>query len=256
MVVKANIDMGYDPGRVVVVGDIHHCGHWATVILDRAAATGIDTIVQVGDLGFWPHRGGTFLQDLADTVEELGLRFYWIEGNHEDLDALEPGEKTCGQLQHLPRGFRWQWWGKTWMAVGGGVSVDKHHRTPGWDWFPQETLSLAEAQDCARPGGVDIVLSHDCPDRVDIPGLAEHAGWYPDDAIAESEDHRAVLGQICDAVSPSLLVHGHYHIAHETRRDDSPTLVRGLDRDGTHWESSTMVLTADSLAGIDRRQHA
>ena len=238
------IDMAPDLEKIMVVGDWHHHSAWASYVLAEAKKMGVDTIIQVGDLGYWPLRGGTFFSSLMNEVSDLGLRFYWLEGNHESVDQLTPG-KSYGPLQHLPRGFRWQWWDKTWMSVGGGVSVDKHWRTPGLDWFPEETLSLAEATYCARPGEVDIILSHDCPDQVDIPGLGEHAGWYPADAIAESEGHRAVLGEICDAVRPDLLIHGHLHINHITDRESSGTRVIGLDRDGTSLDESTHLLTPE-----------
>ena len=238
--------MGYliempEPSRVMVVGDVHHKLHFMSYVINSAIKDDVDAIIQVGDLGVWPFRDSHFIEGVNDLLSDTNIRFYWLDGNHEDHSCINPGMRL-GNLQHLPRGFRWQWWDKTWMSVGGGVSVDKHWRTPGIDWFPEETLSLAEAEYCARPGKVDIILSHDCPDQVDIPGLFEHAGWYPAEAIAESEEHRGVLGRICDATTPELLIHGHLHIAHRSFRPRSSTKIIGLDRDGTPLESSTHLL--------------
>ena len=239
-VVSGLIDMP-TPRKVMVLGDTHHNLEFVASAIDSATRDSVDAIIQIGDFGVWPSRNDEFLNGVGGLLQRTGIQFYWLDGNHEDLSYIKPGMRI-GPLQHLPRGFRWQWWDKTWMSVGGGVSVDKRWRTPGVDWFPEETLSLEEAEYCARPGPVDIVLSHDCPDQVEMPGLGEHAGWYPADAIRESEEHRAVLGGICDALRPELLVHGHYHIAHTTTRESSDTKIIGLDRDGTSLTRSTHLL--------------
>jgi len=248
-----DIDMSPDPTKLMLAGDTHHSTHWVLGVIAHAANEGVDTIVQVGDFGYWPTRADVddyFLERISKSLRHHKIRLFWIDGNHDDHGALTPGMRH-GLIQHLPRGFRWQWWGKDWMAVGGGVSVDKKWRTPGLDWFPEETLSMQQAEHCCRPGNVDIILSHDAPDGVDIPGLDDHATPYPPECITESNQHRKVLGEICNAVLPQLVVHGHYHIAYRSTRlrDGRPaTRVIGLNRDNNPLHESTVTLTKESYA--------
>ena len=215
-----DIDMLPEPKRLMLAGDWHHDTSIATRTIEQAAEMEVDTILQLGDLGFWPERpdvGPGFMTTLATHLMYFGVRMFWVDGNHEDHRLLNPGSGT-GMLRHLPRGFRWDWWGKTWMSVGGGVSVDKKFRTEGFDWFPEETLSATQIRHCCRPGKVDIIVSHDCPGRVSIPGLKY--GVYPADAIADSEAHRGVIDGICDVTRPEWLFHGHYHVFYGTKVDD------------------------------------
>jgi hypothetical protein len=192
------------------------------------------------------------------TAEDLGIPVYWIDGNHENHDQIVPGFGDQW-LRHLPRGHRWQWWGKTWMAVGGGVSVDKKFRTPGHDWFSEETITPQQFEYCIRDGKVDIIVSHDCPVGVLIPGV--HAldkqgkdvngqmvrkPIFPPEQIAESEGHRKVLGDIVVYTRTSLLFHGHYHQRYEQRTRDGLGVV-GLGMDGSPMTDNTIILTSKDL---------
>jgi UDP-2,3-diacylglucosamine pyrophosphatase LpxH len=235
----------------MVVGDLHHDADFVIEAIKCGREIGVDAYLQVGDMGFWPNR--TDCADFFDEVNaalQFGETWYWLDGNHDNHDMLTPGMRV-GAIQHLPRGHRWSWWGKTWMAVGGGATLNRRAYTPGWDWFPKETLSLAEAEHCARPGGVDIIVSHDCPDYV--PSLQQllRPEKFPADEIAESERHRTVIGSIVDAVRPSRLIHGHYHKAHRGYRhgpDGLTTGIIGLDgNESRSLTASTLVLTAADM---------
>lgn len=139
------------------------------------------------------------------------------------------------------------------MAVGGGVSVDKLWRRPQIDWFPEETLTPRQFEYCMRDGSVDIIVSHDCPDGIHIPGvhaadkqyLADNGG-YPTEAIIDGEDHRKLIRQIAQQVGAKLLIHGHYHVRYESAIDGLGVI--GLDRDESTIRDNTMILTRESVA--------
>ena len=102
------------------------------------------------------------------------------------------------------------------MAMGGAHSIDGPggvwgpFRGPGNGWWPQETISYDDAQVAMRVADdlrlegrhVDVMVTHDCPLGVDIPGI---------DGYEAGVANRRQLTGIVDHVEPQLLVCGHYH---------------------------------------------
>ena len=68
---------------------------------------------------------------------------------------------------HLPRGHRWAWHGRRWLACGGGVSLDKACRREGSDWWPQEEITDEQERALVGGGVADVMVCHDCPAVVD-----------------------------------------------------------------------------------------
>jgi UDP-2,3-diacylglucosamine pyrophosphatase LpxH len=235
-----DIDTGPDPETLMLIGDTHHDLDFTLAVIETGRAKGVDTFLQVGDFGYWPNRYPDFHGNVDDALG-YGERFFFLDGNHDHHGDLVPG-MTYGKLRHLPRGFRWQWWGRTWMALGGGATLNRHHYTPGYDWFPSETLSTAEALYAMRPGGVDIIVSHDAPNR--IPSLDQHLNpaRYPAADVAVSDAHRGLVGDILDATGAETLIHGHYHRGYQDRRIGiRHAQIIGLGGNETSVEQATVV---------------
>lgn len=231
-----------EPQKLLLVGDTHADTKWVTKIIRHAKSIGVDTIFQLGDFGFWPTHYVRYLDTVQRVLNDSDITMYWLDGNHEDHGLLKPG-LALGRLQHVPRGHRWQWWGKTWMAVGGGVSVDRKMRTAGRDWFPEETLTREQLERCLAPGAVNVILSHDCPDGVDIPGLTPDR--FPEEDIRASEGHRELIGEICNTTIPSKLFHGHYHVNYTAHR--GVTTIYGLDCNGSSMSRGTITMVKSDL---------
>lgn len=262
-----------EPKRLLVAGDWHGNRLWAYRAIEHAVDADCDTILHLGDFGFWPGGGEpnrwpptqvnyyTSLVGKLRHYEKMGapIRLFWIDGNHENHELLNPGSGN-EVIRHLPRGHRWSWWGKTWMAIGGGVSVDKKWRRPNIDWFPEETLTPAQFEHILRPGDVDIIVAHDAPEGVDIPGI--HAkekndnvsNFFPAEQIAESWEHRGLMADIAKDKMPAYWFHGHYHRRYNGVWVDPKWVkggpgmqVIGLDCDGTHLNLNTVILTEKDL---------
>lgn len=257
-----------EPAKLMVAGDWHKSFIFAELQLERAKDEGCEAVIQLGDFGYWPpwepwtsSQSGVcwFSAKIHAMAQRLELPVYWVDGNHENHEALHPGQGDQW-LRHLPRGFRWQWWGKTWMAVGGGVSVDKSVRTPGLDWFPEEVLSMRQLEYCLREGDVDIVVAHDTVAEVEIPGIhgqdktKNTNGYFPEEAIAESENHRALMSIIAEEKRPAYWFHGHYHErynglwqAKEWREAEGgpAMLVVGLDMQGSKRKNGVIITRED-----------
>jgi len=236
---------------------------------------GARAIVQVGDFGFWAEGWGTehYLDSIEKDAREYGIPVYWLDGNHEDhsrkAEFNDPENRPM--TTYLPRGFRWDWWGKRFMAVGGAMSVDKHYRKEGVSWWPEELLTDDEVDYACRDDGipVDVVFSHDCPRGVNIPGVGPDTksgvrGSWPADVLYEAEIHRNKVRKIWESVMPGLWVHGHYHIPYVSylaRGNDGPhTKFIGLGCDGDRMTATVAfvsfekgkVVSEDPLLDVDR----
>ncbi len=249
------------PGLVVVAGDWHKNERWALHVIPKMAAQlaseNRKIILQAGDFGIWRedaeyHWMGktyyreTYLEALTAILEEVNAELWFVDGNHEDHPYLkELADKyhdppylygwITDRIRWLPRGTRWQWHEKTWLAAGGAVSVDKLQRTEGKSWFPEEEITVKQEAAIIAGGPADVLLSHDAPSSEPLFLLPPPAEWLP--MIVKAEMHRERMERICAGVKPLHVFHGHYHrmkqgIAHAPWGSYEYT---ALDMDGTAY---------------------
>lgn len=256
-----------DPDTVAVVGDLHGNSGWSRRAVQYARDLDADVIVQVGDFGIWPgwQTPGTgawmFLDGLQRKLEDLDLTLLFLDGNHEcHLFLTQLVEKygnhkaiplpNFDRISYLPRGLHWQWFDRTFMSLGGAVSVDKHLREFAISWWPEEILSDSDVLWASREP-VDVVLAHDCPLGVSIPGIhpplsSDAPLEFPLQALMDAEQHRQQVRDVWIATHPQLWIHGHYHVCYESgvRHPDSGEWTRfvGLDRDHSDLDSNLMIL--------------
>ena len=205
--------------RPLLAGDSHGDICHFSYLIERAKADGCDGILHVGDLGYYPnipvyaHR-----LDLLDRwLEAADLWLYFVDGNHcdqwslavlprEDSFARTPWER----IVHIPRGARWTWNGVRYLGLGGAFSIDKNDRSLGLDWFPEEQLTQAEIMRilATPPGGIDVMVCHDCPAGIEFRGLIP---------IRRSDTNRLAVQAVVEHARPKLVVHGHHHVAHRSR---------------------------------------
>ena len=174
---------------ILYVGDLHGSVA-ATVNLDALAIElGATAVVQVGDMGLrWqPDALGRFFDKRGRQAKKLNarrkmIRWYTAGGNHENWARWKAAEiKTEGPLVELApevfyvkRGSLIVINGLRHAFCGGAESSDKHLRTPGKTWWPEETPSRAEFELFfdSVDAGVDVVVTHDAPKET---GTFRHA---------------------------------------------------------------------------------
>lgn len=248
-----------DPNRVLIVGDLHGNLRAASQVVDYAIDQDADVIVQVGDFGHWPRTpaGELFLNRLDDLLEAAGIELWFVDGNHEDHYSLANLERdsrglgiVTGTIFHVPRGHRWVWHDKTWLGVGGAVSVDKKWRTPGWDWFSSETCNMADFERICTDGHADVVIAHDAPPNPTLAAFlktSEHL--WPADALVEALQHQEAIGEVAASTTPDLWLHGHYHWRY-TDTSLGALRVAGLACDTDSLHQVVLLLDARTLAVI------
>jgi hypothetical protein len=236
------------PARVGVAGDWHGNAAWATRAVRKITALlpddGPRIILHLGDFGIWPGRGGQdYLARVDAALAAAEAELWFVDGNHEDfgqLARLRPGpdgphdrEPVTDRIWHLPRGHRWHWHGREWLALGGAVSLDRAVRTRGADWWPEEEITRSQAAAVIDAGPCDVMVTHECPAGVEHAFPPPPPDWAPAD-LRRSDAHRALLREVVLGVRPGWLMHGHLHIGYQRRVDlgGGPIEITGLDCDG------------------------
>ena len=233
------------PERIGVAGDWHGNTGWATRAVRKISALlpadGPRVIVHLGDFGIWPGPGGReYLSRLDAALAAADAELSFVDGNHEDfaqLARLRPGPdgraRVTDRIWHLPRGLRWRWYGREWLALGGAVSLDRAERTAGASWWPEEEITWRQAGSVIEAGPADVMVTHECPAGVEHSFPPAPPGWSPAD-LRRSDAHRALLREVVLAVRPGWLMHGHLHLSYQRQVDlgAGPLEVTGLDCDG------------------------
>jgi Calcineurin-like phosphoesterase len=239
----------YSPTYVGVLGDIHANTRWTlsavmgiSVRLDMLDEPHPRFLLQAGDFGAWPDRSGmNFLQQTSLALSAKGAVMAFAPGNHENHEYIKSWEHEsppgCPNIYVLPKGRRWVWHDRTWLALGGAVSPDKAVRKPQQDWFPEETISYLEAEEACKAGETDVMLTHDAPTGVTVQYMNPPPRYWAQSDLDRSEAHRELLRSIVEEVRPSYLIHGHYHQGFPQWREFifhyGKIQVATLDMDGT-----------------------
>ncbi len=122
------------------------------------------------------------------------------------------------------------------LACGGAHSIDRRTRIDGISWFDAEHVTDEDVARCRKGGHADVLVCHDAPTGWRIPGLPSDRAlprlWQVE--LAACQDHRNQLGRIMDGITPSLVVHGHYHSSYQRTLGTGwgPVTVVGLSEDG------------------------
>lgn len=193
------------PGTSIrIIGDVH--GKWSAYqkIIKKCGLS-----LQVGDFGagFRSRKSGAFYK-LPEEAMQKG-HHYFIRGNHDNPEVCRQHPLCIGDGRTFSGIF----------CVGGARSIDRHVRTEGVDWWPDEELSYQEAcgvfdrYEEAKPS---IVVTHDAPESITdwicvVGGLTK----FPEESLT-----RKLFDQMLEVHKPKLWVHGHWHIDHHCVNDD------------------------------------
>jgi predicted phosphodiesterase len=251
------------PRKIAFAGDWHGNISYGRRAISYAIDQGADVILHLGDfgiMGFFQR----YLDGLTDILTYGNLNLYFLDGNHEDhprlaeMPYIEDGTQPFTErIFHLPRGYRWQWDGVRFLALGGAHSVDRQLRTPGMNWWPEELVTGSQAMAAIQGGRTDVMLTHDAPAGWVIPDLESEDYWPPEE-IRTANQHRSVLAAVAEIVQPTWLFHGHYHVRYtltnalvgnDGKLGERYVIphVEGLALDGSSFADNVVVKTLDEL---------
>lgn len=176
---------------MVLLGDLH--GNWKS--LDRAINNyGIDEeYIILGDVGIGFH-GHNF-------PNKFDYKVKFIRGNHDNPQVCQQHEDSLGEYGvYKGMGF-----------VSGAWSIDRAYRTTGYDWWPDEELSMLQLQnaiDLMQKEQPEIMISHDAPASI-ASMVLKKGGFGP---LYPNRTNQAL--EIVKNTVPAikLWVFGHFHV--------------------------------------------
>ena len=134
-----------------------------------------DYLIICGDAGIcWSPQ--TFQYHL-DLYNDIGCTIIFVDGNHENFTMLDqcPLVEYQGALMHqidkhifhVLRGEIMTIDNKSFLCVGGAVSIDKMYRTPYVSWWPEEEITYHDIDNALCNlekvnNKVDYVITHCC----------------------------------------------------------------------------------------------
>lgn len=200
--------------RLAIIGDTHGEFHILRKVLIPLALEISDTILQVGDFGFWPVLEPGSGQ--KNSWKDPGVPIRWIDGNHEyfpqlPLGATEPVEVWPNAV-YMPRGYIWEIEGKKIGFIGGADSADRYLRKEHLDWFRQERVLIERLEGwwTAKPQ-LDLLVTHTPPFEV----CKRLLGLNPADEFSYSAK---AIETIWDRLGRPRLISGHLHKSYDDGR--------------------------------------
>ncbi len=212
--------------KILIMGDIH--GSWgflnAIIRIERP-----DIILQCGDFGFFPND----IKYNPKNIKTKETKIYWCDGNHEDFSVIndlingitynEFGEKqqiknferpneieVAPNIFYKPRGSTLTLPdGRTILFMGGAHSIDKPFRTPGLDWFPDETIKESDIN-FLPDFNIDIVISHTCPKIFVLP--VNNASFENHGFDLSKDISQEILTHVYEKYKPKKWFFGHWHL--------------------------------------------
>ena len=212
--------------RTTFVGDIHMDLRFAMRVLEHAREAGSEVVFSAGDFGYWPHieDGPEFIESVDCVAADFGITVYWIDGNHENHDAINmmvrehgmkapiPTPATMGgeglkHVLYVPRGCVLQLGDTSVMGFGGAASVDRFVRVLGLDWWPSELITEQQVWGLEVPQKVDILVTHEVPESALDQRIMR---WKSEDPV--SVEQTRYVEAIARRVNPGRMICGHYHV--------------------------------------------
>jgi len=218
--------------RIIVVGDLH--GEWGK-LNELITKKRPDIILQCGDFGWWPKMEIKYpiLYGRKNNWKLKGIKprdskVYWCDGNHEEYPHLSQDGKIIKMYHnvlHCQRGATLTLPdGRVVLFAGGASSVDKHLRTSGHDWFPEENITERDLDRMLSHEHIDIVISHTCPMQFDIHGIGL--------SDKSRDSNRVALDYVLSKYKPDLWFFGHWHT--DEKGEVNNTYWHCLDYPGHH----------------------
>ncbi len=185
---------------ILIIGDVH--GQFQVIneqikFAETLRGCLVDAVVVLGDMG-------VFAQPLKNFFVADGQRFlrrvYFIDGNHEEFTCFDSLVKLYSEfMTYLPRGQITEIAGQRFLSLGGACYMDALNSPSG-----SEIRDL-DIDQCLKnsPGSVDMVVSHDCPSGIGVPGTPGFE-FYGTPGFARSEE-------LVEHFRPQKWFFGHHH---------------------------------------------
>ena len=219
--------------RILVTGDTHGVLNISKIENLQKSTNKLDYsdyLIICGDCGVvWDK---STLDEAISVFENFGTNILFVDGNHENFDILNNYpvstwnggkiHKISEHIYHLIRGEIFNIFNKTFLAVGGANSTDKHSREEHVSWWESEQFDYSDlyhALDNLKKYNysVDYVISHS-PNNDFIQKIrelftqcGEEIPYYLQSKLKESESS-VNLQSLANEIKFKKWFCGHIHI--------------------------------------------
>jgi Icc-related predicted phosphoesterase len=181
---------------------------------EQKCGQAVASVIQLGDFGLYESELVKYFSDIKSPHFKRPIHL--IDGNHEDFWHFDHLVKKYHKFfKHLPRGSVQKIDGYKFLCLGGASYMDPINTPPG------SVITDEDIEKCLYHNSqdIDIIISHDCPQGIGVPGTVgfEYCG---EPGFPRS---REILNQI----KPKLWIFAHHHKWHQIC--DQNTGFYGLD---------------------------
>ena len=168
-------------------------------------------IIVCGDFGYWPN----FEKYSLDKINTYGgrVQIYFCPGNHENWWSLPKTNEITEVHENIfycPFGSTKKFNGNNILFCGGAESTDKNVRSIGYDWFPEEVISLQDMENLPKNNidPIDVVISHTYPKIIEEKLRVE---WLYTNK--NNDPSCKLLDYVFNMYNPKLWIFGHLHVS-------------------------------------------
>ncbi len=183
------------------IGDIHGrfetYEYMITKMPLKNGIVGMDCSIQLGDMGIGFPYGKKGLKSISP---DLGSNHTFLRGNHDSPRDCEAHPRYLGDFGYNEiTGI---------FHISGAFSIDKIHRTPYINWWPDEEFTYSQQKACMemyqriKPR---YVCSHECP--LDCYKYVCTNGLKYEGTSSTAK----FLSNLLEIHSPEYWIHGHHH---------------------------------------------
>lgn len=193
--------------RLAIIGDVHGNVAYIKSLKEYLETNEVERVIQVGDMGIlWRHLDPAECP-VVKAVESLNVEWWFIDGNHDNHENLRKVDtQITDKIKYLPRGTIEEIDGIKFGFLGGAYSIDKDYRAAGWDWWPEEQPTRAEAEPLMG-AGLDVLITHDIPKMFE-PVRTMNVGKEHEEA---SMPTRELIQEVMESNTPAHMFCGHWH---------------------------------------------
>lgn len=215
-----------------LIGDCHGLYNQYLELRDM-----LDQSLVLGDVGLGFGKS-TVEQEVKDLPPNPNHRL--LRGNHDNpiIFQLHPSAIPVWGYNETMDMF--------WL--GGGFSIDRRFRTPGWDWWPNEEIGYEELGMKVYPKYLDtkprIVVSHECPE------IAQRMMSSYTTKINIQNRTKTIMNQMFEVHQPEFWVFGHYHEKRIKKIENTKFVCCGMLRKGVSADNNKIAATFE-IKGLE-----
>ena len=153
---------------ILFIGDLN-CRYWLvnhiTGIAEKQFNENVTAVLQLGDFGLFKTPLNAWFNGKGNN--SFTRPVYFIDGNHEDFLFLKSlTTDFSSHFTHLPRGTVHNFNGFNFLCLGGAAYMDPVN-TPSGAVIREEDIQACMSH---QPESVDVIITHDCPRDIGVPG--------------------------------------------------------------------------------------